>query len=92
MRIEPFAVPAIVAQLACHGRPAGRVEGRHGAQGQGPLIYVTKPEGKGVELKGPPDGAARPAAARLNTVSKAAHAAPATPHGAGLAGREGFQR
>ena len=56
LRIEPFDEPAIVAHLARHGVAAGSVERRYGAQGEGPSIYLSDPEGNGVELKGPPDG------------------------------------
>ena len=54
-RVEPFEEAAIRAQLARHGYAAGPVEMRYGAEGQGPSIYVTDPEGNVVELKGPPD-------------------------------------
>ena len=54
-RVEPFDDSAIRAQLARHGYSAGPVEKRYGAEGQGPSIYVTDPEGNVVELKGPPD-------------------------------------
>jgi catechol-2,3-dioxygenase len=33
---------------------AGAVESRYGAEGEGPSIYVSDPEGNVVELKGPP--------------------------------------
>ena len=56
VRVEPFDEPAIRSQLAKHGYSAGPVERRYGAQGEGPSIYVTDPEGNVVELKGPPDG------------------------------------
>ena len=35
---------------------AGSVEARYGADGLGPSLYVTDPEGNVVELKGPPAG------------------------------------
>lgn len=54
LRVEPFDVEAIGAQLARHGYAAGPVEQRYGAEGEGPSIYVTDPEGNVVELKGPP--------------------------------------
>ena len=56
LRIEPFDELAIVAHLARHGLAAGPVERRYGAQGEGPSIYLSDPEGNVVELKGPPDG------------------------------------
>jgi glyoxylase I family protein len=54
LRIEPFDEAAIRAQLATHGIAAGAVEMRFGAEGEGPSIYLTDPEGNVVELKGPP--------------------------------------
>ena len=60
LRVEPFEPAAIRDQLARHGCTAGPVEQRYGAEGFGPSIYVTDPEGNVVELKGPPGpGAAR---------------------------------
>jgi glyoxylase I family protein len=55
LRVEPFDEAAIRGQLAQHGYSAGAVERRYGAQGEGPSIYVSDPEGNVVELKGPPD-------------------------------------
>jgi len=55
LRIDPFDGEAIREQLARHGYQAGPVERRYGAEGDGPSIYVTDPEGNVVELKGPPD-------------------------------------
>jgi catechol 2,3-dioxygenase-like lactoylglutathione lyase family enzyme len=52
-RVEPFEV-AIRAQLARVGATAGPVEQRYGAEGEGPSLYVSDPEGNVVELKGPP--------------------------------------
>ena len=54
LRVEPFDAAAIHAHLAAHGVAAGAVESRYGAEGEGPSIYVTDPEGNVVELKGPP--------------------------------------
>ena len=54
LRVEPFDAGAIRAHLAGHGVEAGAVESRYGAEGEGPSIYVTDPEGNVVELKGPP--------------------------------------
>lgn len=56
LRVEPFDEAAIRSQLAVHGYAAGPVEQRYGAEGDGPSIYVTDPEGNVVELKGPPRG------------------------------------
>lgn len=55
-RVEPFDAAAIRRQLESHGVTAGPVESRYGAEGEGPSIYVTDPEGNVVELKGPPNG------------------------------------
>jgi len=54
LRVEPFDAAAIHARLAAHGIAAGPVEQRYGAEGDGPSIYVSDPEGNVVELKGPP--------------------------------------
>jgi catechol 2,3-dioxygenase-like lactoylglutathione lyase family enzyme len=56
LRVDPFDEAAIRAHLAEHGVAAGPVESRYGAQGEGPSIYLTDPEGNVVELKGPPEG------------------------------------
>ncbi|MGH6627446.1 MAG: VOC family protein [Burkholderiaceae bacterium] len=52
-RVEPFDEAAIRQQLACAGVAVGPVESRYGAEGLGPSIYITDPEGNTVELKGP---------------------------------------
>jgi catechol 2,3-dioxygenase-like lactoylglutathione lyase family enzyme len=56
-RIEPFDAGAIFAHLDHLGVAHGPVETRFGAEGDGPSIYVTDPEGNTVELKGPPTAA-----------------------------------
>ncbi|HTS22521.1 MAG TPA: VOC family protein [Casimicrobiaceae bacterium] len=53
-RVEPFDEALIREQLASHGVVAGEVASRYGAEGEGPSIYLTDPEGNVVELKGPP--------------------------------------
>jgi glyoxylase I family protein len=53
-RVEPFDEAAIRRQLEANGVPAGPTEARIGAEGEGPSIYITDPEGNVVELKGPP--------------------------------------
>ena len=55
-RVEPFDEPAIRSHLHAHGVALGPVASRYGAEGEGPSIYVTDPEGNVVELKGPPGG------------------------------------
>ena len=54
LRVEPFDAAAIRAHLASHGVEAGKTESRYGAEGEGPSIYLSDPEGNVVELKGPP--------------------------------------
>jgi catechol 2,3-dioxygenase-like lactoylglutathione lyase family enzyme len=53
-RVEPFDEAAIRAHLAAHGIEAGPAASRFGAEGEGPSIYLTDPEGNTIELKGPP--------------------------------------
>lgn len=52
--VEPFDGEAIIEYLKSKGVDCGKVESRYGAEGEGPSIYVTDPEGNVVELKGPP--------------------------------------
>jgi catechol 2,3-dioxygenase-like lactoylglutathione lyase family enzyme len=54
LRVEDWDAEAIRAHLRSHGVEPGAVAQRFGAEGQGPSIYVTDPEGNVVELKGPP--------------------------------------
>lgn len=54
-RVEPFDEKAIRGQLAAHNIEAGPLASRNGAEGEGPSIYISDPEGNVVELKGPPD-------------------------------------
>ena len=54
LRVSPFDADAILAHLRGHGLEPGQVESRYGAEGEGPSIYVTDPDGNVVELKGPP--------------------------------------
>lgn len=53
-RVEPFDADDIRRELEAHGIVAGSTESRYGAEGEGPSIYCTDPEGNVVELKGPP--------------------------------------
>ena len=53
LRVEPFDEAAIRRHLDAHGVAAGPIESRYGAEGEGPSMYVTDPEGNVVELKGP---------------------------------------
>ena len=52
--VEPFDGDAMIEYLVSKGIDCGKVESRYGAEGQGPSIYATDPEGNVVELKGPP--------------------------------------
>lgn len=54
LRIDPFDAEEIVRHLKSKGVEPGAVESRYGAEGQGPSIYVSDPEGNVVELKGAP--------------------------------------
>lgn len=54
LRVDPFDEAAIRAHLSAHGVAAGETASRYGAEGSGPSIYITDPEGNTVELKGPP--------------------------------------
>lgn len=56
LRVEPFDEPAIRRELEDRGIAVGPLVQRYGAEGNGPSIYLTDPEGNTVELKGPPEG------------------------------------
>jgi len=60
LRIEPFEPEALARHLTAHGITADEVKTRYGAEGDGPSLYITDPEGNVVELKGPPRAAAEP--------------------------------
>jgi glyoxylase I family protein len=53
-RVDPFDEAVIRAHLKRSGARPGPVQQRYGAEGEGPSIYVSDPEGNVVELKGPP--------------------------------------
>ena len=53
LRVEPFDESAIRAHLDALGIDAGALASRYGAEGEGPSLYLTDPEGNVVELKGP---------------------------------------
>jgi len=55
-----FDGDALRAYLCERGAQPGMVESRYGAEGRGPSIYVSDPEGNVVELKGPTGASARP--------------------------------
>jgi glyoxylase I family protein len=52
LRIEPFEEQTLRDHLAAHGIAAGEVVERYGAEGSGPSLYLTDPDGNVVELKG----------------------------------------
>jgi catechol 2,3-dioxygenase-like lactoylglutathione lyase family enzyme len=54
LRIAPFDAAALGAHLAAHGVEVGEIVQRYGAEGAGPSLYITDPDGNVVELKGPP--------------------------------------
>ena len=54
LRVEPFDEAAILGLLAAHGLPcSAKVQINFGAEGDGPSIYFSDPDGNQVELKGP---------------------------------------
>lgn len=53
-RVEPFDEAGIRSVLEAQGIVAGSVQSRYGAEGEGPSMYITDPDGNVVELKGPP--------------------------------------
>jgi glyoxylase I family protein len=53
LRVDPFDGAVLRAFLASEGAEPGEVVQRYGAEGSGPSIYLTDPEGNMVELKGP---------------------------------------
>ena len=52
LKIEPFDEAAILAYFDSKGVNAEPAKTRFGADGNGPSIYLSDPEGNGVELKG----------------------------------------
>ena len=55
VRLARFDEKKIRAFLKRRGVAAGALARRYGADGHGPSLYVTDPDGNTVELKGPPD-------------------------------------
>lgn len=53
LQVFPFDETAIRRHLSAHGVKAGDTSRRYGAEGYGPSIYLTDPDGNVVELKGP---------------------------------------
>jgi glyoxylase I family protein len=52
-RVLPWDGEAILAHLGEHGIES-QIVSRYGAEGSGPSIYLSDPEGNNLELKGPP--------------------------------------
>jgi len=55
LTVEPFDPEALSAWLASKGASPSEVARRYGAEGYGPSLYFSDPEGNLVELKGPSD-------------------------------------
>lgn len=54
LRVEPFDEAAVLAYLDTRGVPhRGAATVNFGAEGEGPSIYCTDPDGNTIELKGP---------------------------------------
>jgi glyoxylase I family protein len=53
--IEGYDEARIRAYLTAHGVEVGEAGSRYGAEGEGPSLYISDPEGNVVELKGPPN-------------------------------------
>jgi glyoxylase I family protein len=57
--VEPFDPAAIRARLKALGIAVDEPKRRFGAEGYGDSIYLTDPEGNGIELKGASEPEAR---------------------------------
>ena len=53
VRVDGFDAAALTAHLRRHGIDAGEVRERYGAEGYGPSLYISDPDGNTVELKAP---------------------------------------
>jgi len=53
VRVDGFDAAALTAHLRRHGIAVGEVRERYGAEGYGPSLYISDPDGNTVELKGP---------------------------------------
>lgn len=54
--LDGYDEAKIRAHLSVHGVEIGEAGSRYGAEGEGPSLYISDPEGNIVELKGPPWG------------------------------------
>ena len=52
LNLEDFDLAAVIAHLQAHGVAVGESGRRYGAGGFGVSIYLTDPEGNGLELRG----------------------------------------
>lgn len=52
--LDGYDEAKIRAHLSAHGVEIGEAGSRYGAEGEGPSLYISDPEGNIVELKGPP--------------------------------------
>lgn len=53
VRVDGFDAAALAEHLRRHGVAVGEVRERYGAEGYGPSLYISDPDGNTVELKGP---------------------------------------
>jgi len=53
VRVEGFDAAALADHLRGHGVEVGEPRERYGAEGYGPSLYISDPDGNTVELKGP---------------------------------------
>lgn len=53
LRVNPFDAHALTEHLRRWGVAVGAVREVYGAEGTGPSIYISDPEGNQIELKGP---------------------------------------
>lgn len=54
LRIEDFDAERLRRELTAQGVEVGEYGSRYGAEGEGPSLYLSDPEGNVVELKGAP--------------------------------------
>ena len=52
LNLEAFDLAAVIAHLEAHGVTVGESGRRYGAGGFGVSVYLTDPEGNGLELRG----------------------------------------